>query len=62
MQRDPSFSSKYAHYIMCVEELSNSLNSSDQCGEPTGWELELVTASTSNQGPFTDNKLVSLFT
>ncbi|XP_009600707.1 putative clathrin assembly protein At5g35200 [Nicotiana tomentosiformis] len=44
--------------ISTPEELSNSLSSSEQSSEPTGWELELVTASTSNQGPSTDNKLI----
>lgn len=46
---------------LCVDELSNSSSSSDQNSQPTGWELELVTASTSNvQGASIDNKLVSL--
>ncbi|KAJ8528126.1 hypothetical protein K7X08_021818 [Anisodus acutangulus] len=44
--------------ISTHEELSNTLSSSDQSSQPTGWELELVTASSSNQGAFTDNKLI----
>lgn len=44
--------------ISTPDELSNSLSSSDQSSQPTGWELELVTASSSNQGTSMDNKLI----
>ncbi|XP_060196144.1 putative clathrin assembly protein At5g35200 isoform X2 [Lycium barbarum] len=44
--------------ISTPDELSNSLSSSDQSSQPTGWELDLVTASSSNQGASMDNKLI----
>ncbi|KAJ8528113.1 hypothetical protein K7X08_015564 [Anisodus acutangulus] len=34
------------------------ISTPDQSSQPTVWELELVTASSSNQGALTDNKLI----
>ncbi|XP_059276475.1 putative clathrin assembly protein At5g35200 [Lycium ferocissimum] len=44
--------------ISTPDEVSNSLSSSDQSSQPTGWELDLVAASSSNQGASMDNKLI----
>ncbi|CAN4094675.1 unnamed protein product [Withania somnifera] len=51
----PEDNNALALVISTPDELSNSLSSADQSSQPTGWELELVTAPSSNQG--TDNKL-----
>ncbi|KAH0707866.1 hypothetical protein KY289_012942 [Solanum tuberosum] len=42
--------------VSTPDELSNSLSNSDQSTQPTGWELELVTAST--EASIDQNKLI----
>ncbi|XP_006350141.1 putative clathrin assembly protein At5g35200 [Solanum tuberosum] len=42
--------------VSTPDELSNSLSNSDQSSQPTGWELELVTASTG--ASIDQNKLI----
>ncbi|KAM3383529.1 putative clathrin assembly protein [Capsicum galapagoense] len=54
----PEDNNALALVISTPDELSNCLSSSDQSSQPTGWELELVTASSSNQVASTDTKLI----